>query len=343
MGMQRRKFVTMSSLGIGSMMANKLLAAVPKIGQKPVVISTWDAGIDANVAAWKVLKAKGQALDAVEQGVMVTESTINCCVGLGGNPDRDGKVTLDACIMDSHGNAGGVMALERIKHPISVARRVMEKTPHVYLVGAGAQKFALEQGFPLEEDKLSPSAQKEYEKWLQKSEYKPQINIEQKEGANVSAFAPARMPGGEFNHDTISMIALDEFGNLSASCTTSGMAFKMAGRVGDSPIVGSGLYVDNAVGGAAATGLGEEVIKNCGTFLVVEFMRQGYSPKMACKIALERIIARHGSVKSKDFQVGFIALNKKGEIGGYSIQTGFSYAVYSNQVDNKLIAADYIL
>lgn len=346
--LERRKFLKMGSLGLGAALSNRLLAnsVANSAVKKPIVISTWDAGIDANKEAWKILRNKGRALDAVEKGVMQTESTINCCVGLGANPDRDGVVTLDAAIMDEHGNGGGVLAIERIKHPISVARRVMEKTPHVYLVGEGAQQFAVEEGFPLEKQELSPSAEKEYKKWLKTSKYEPVINIEQAEGRGsqgATTFAPSKLPGGEFNHDTIGMVAMDSDGNLSASCTTSGMAFKMHGRVGDSPILGSGLYVDNKYGAAASTGLGEEVIKNCGSFLVVEFMRQGYHPKVACKMALERIIERHGRDTSKDFQVGFIALNKKGEFGGYSIQAGFSYSVCYSDTYNTLLPADYMI
>ena len=210
---------------------------------QPVVISTWDAGIAANKGAWEVLGKGGRALDAVEAGVMVTESSQNCCVGLGANPDRDGFVTLDACIMDENYNCGSVAFLERIKHPISVARRVMEKTPHVMLVGSGAQQFAVAEGFPLEPQKLSESAERAYKDWLKNSEYKPIVNIENKQ--NHGPFAPQYLDNGELNHDTIGMIAMDGKGNLSGSCTTSGMGFKMRGRLGDSPIIGAGLFVDN--------------------------------------------------------------------------------------------------
>ncbi|MDP1974135.1 MAG: isoaspartyl peptidase/L-asparaginase, partial [Sediminibacterium sp.] len=210
----RRKFLQVGSLGIGSF---SIAGFAPKYaGKKPIVLSTWDAGIRANKAAWNVLKNNGRALDAVEQGVMVTENEQNCCVGLGANPDRDGYVTLDASIMDEFANCGSVACLERIKHPISVARKVMENTPHVMLVGQGAQQFALSQGFTLEKDGLSEGAEREYKKWLQKSEYKPGINRENKE--NQIAAAPARLSDGSWNHDTIGMIALDANGNLSGSC-----------------------------------------------------------------------------------------------------------------------------
>lgn len=327
----RRKFLQSSLLGSLGILLNKKAdaAVVNRMGVtgQPVVLSTWETGVAANKGAWEVLGRNGDALDAVEAGVRVTESSINCCVGLGANPDRDGHVTLDASIMDHQWNCGSVAALERIKHPISVARRVMEKTPHVMLVGAGAQQFAVAEGFPLEEDKLSADAKKSYEQWLKKSEYKPVINIE-----NTKA--------SEYNHDTIGMIAMDAAGNLSGSCTTSGMAFKMRGRVGDSPVIGAGLFVDNEVGAVTATGQGEDVIRICGSHSVVEYMRQGLSPEQACKAAVEKI-ARIKKEKAKDIQVGFIAINKKGETGGYALQPGFSYAIKSGSEERLIPAKSY--
>lgn len=324
----RRKFILSSLLSTAAIAANKLANGTPSnrpIKGKAVVISTWDAGISANKGAWEVLGTGGRALDAVEKGVMVTESALNCCVGLGANPDRDGFVTLDACIMDDHFNCGSVAFLERIKHPVSVARRVMEKTPHVMLVGAGAQQFAIAEGFPLEEQKLSPSAQKAYQQWLEKSEYKPPVfNIENKK--DHGPFAPAMLSNGEWNHDTIGMVAMDMDGNLSGSCTTSGAGFKMRGRVGDSPIIGSGLFVDNEVGACTATGHGEEVIRIAGSHTVVELMRQGLSPEAACKKAIERIAKIKGD-KSKDVQVAFLAINKNGQVGSFSLHGGFNYAI----------------
>lgn len=314
---------------------------VHSVTGKPVVISTWDTGIDANKGAWKVLSRNGSALDAVEAGVMVTESSINCCVGLGANPDRDGIVTLDASIMDHQFNCGSVGALERIKHPISVARRVMEKTPHVILVGQGAQQFAVAEGFPLEPQVLSPDAEHTYKEWLKKSEYKPVINIENTKpsafsrGGQDMVAAPARLPNGEWNHDTIGMVAMDAAGNLSGSVTTSGMGFKMRGRLGDSPIIGAGLYVDNEVGAATSTGQGEDVIRVCGSYMVVEFMRQGMSPEAACRAAVERI-ARIKKEKAKDIQVAFIAINTKGETGGFALQKGFSYAIKTNDEERMV-------
>jgi isoaspartyl peptidase/L-asparaginase-like protein (Ntn-hydrolase superfamily) len=309
------------------------LVGIPKISKsvnletnfaavkKPVVLSTWAHGLAANEGAWKILSANGKALDAVEKGVMVTEADItNLSVGLSALPDRDGIVTLDASIMDENGRCGAVACLERIKHPIAVARLVMDKTPHVLLVGEGAQKFALDNGFKLEPKTLSPEAEKNYNEWLKKSEYKPKINIE--------------------NHDTIGMIAIDANGDLSGSCTTSGLAYKMHGRVGDSPIIGAGMYVDNEVGAACATGLGETVLRICGSFLVVELMRQGHSPQDACKKAVERLVKKNPDYKNA--QVGFLAINKKGVHGAYALQKGFNYAIADNSGNKLIDAASYL-
>ena len=299
--------------------------------KKPIVISTWDSGLPVNEAAFKVLKNKdGKAIDAVEQGAINIEDTLNCCVGLGANPDRDGYVTLDASIMDDKMNCGGVAFMEDIKHPISVARKVMESTPHVLLVGDGARKFAIENGFKIEKKELSTDAQKTYTQWLKKSEYKPLKNIELQQKVDMEKgngpFAPNRFDDGSFNHDTMALLALDHSSNLSGACTTSGMGFKMRGRVGDSPIIGAGLYVDNEVGAATSSGQGEEVIRIVGSHLVVEFMRNGKSPEEACRLAIERLI-KINPEKAKDFQVGFIALNKNGEYGSYAVNPGFVFSV----------------
>lgn len=339
--LHRRRFLQLGSLGLSSFSFAGFSS--PKTAgpvRKPIVISTWNEGINANKAAWQVLRNGGRALDAVEQGVMVTEASQNCCVGLGANPDRDGYVTLDSCIMDEHANCGSVAFLERIKHPVSVARRVMEKTPHVMLVGTGAQQFAIEQGFPLEPAKLSDDAQKNYDNWLKKSEYKPVINIENSK--SQTAFAPHRFENGQWNHDTIGMVAMDAAGNLSGSCTTSGMGFKMRGRLGDSPIIGAGLFVDNEIGAATATGQGEDVIRICGSHLVVELMRQGFSPENACKKAVERIVKIKGA-GAKEIQVGFIAINKQGEYGGFCIQKGFNYAVCYADDKNFMVDGKYMI
>lgn len=299
-----------------------------------------------NAEAWKILSTNGRALDAVEAGARHIEDKIDCCVGLGGYPDRDGIVTLDSCIMDEHSNIGAVAGIERIKHPVSVARKVMEKTPHVILVGAGAQQFAIENGFTLESGELSESATQAYKDWLKKSEYKPVINIENLPAGQAGKkqngpFAPNFFEDGTANHDTMGLVAMDASGNLSGAVTTSGMAFKLHGRVGDSPIIGAGLFVDNEVGAATSSGTGEEVIRICGTHLVVEFMRQGYSPELACKKAVERIVNRD-KAKAKTLQVGFLALNKKGQYGAYAIQKGFVFSVKSGN-ENQIHPSKYIL
>ena len=304
-------------------MAAAVLSAFPKKMyanevSTPIVLSTWNFGLKANEVAWDVLSKSGKAIDAVENGVKLVEADPNeRSVGYGGRPDRDGFVTLDACIMDHDQNIGSVACLQHIMHPISVARAVMEKTPHVMLVGEGALQFALKQGFK-KENLLTPASEKEWKEWLKTSNYKPIVNIE--------------------NHDTIGMIALDMHGNLSGACTTSGMAFKMHGRVGDSPIIGAGLFVDNEIGAATATGHGEEIIRVAGCHLVVELMRQGRTPEEACREAVERVFKKQQK-RASEIQVGFIALNRAGQYGSYCLQKGFSYAVHNNS-GNRLIEAD---
>lgn len=337
--MNRRKFLHLSALTAPLITAKKSLANGFEGTTKPIVISTWDSGMAVNAEAWKILSTKGTALDAVEAGAMNIEDKIDCCVGLGGYPDRDGIVTLDSCIMDHKANIGAVAGLERIKHPVSVARKVMENTPHVILVGAGAQQFAVENGFTLESVELSEDAKKAYAEWLKKSEYRPVINIENKK--QNGPFAPNFFDDGTANHDTMGLVAMDAMGNLSGAVTTSGMAFKLHGRVGDSPIIGAGLFVDNEIGAATSSGTGEEVIRICGTHLVVEFMRQGYSPEMACKKAVQRIVTRDKE-KAKTLQVGFLAMNKKGQYGAYAIQKGFVFSVKSNN-ENQIHQSKYLL
>ncbi|MDC7994722.1 N(4)-(beta-N-acetylglucosaminyl)-L-asparaginase [Altibacter sp. HG106] len=268
----------------------------------PIAIATWNVP-DAVGKAWEILSDGGKALDAIEQGCRVEEANAEGqSVGIGGLPDRDGNVTLDACIMNSEGDYGAVVYLQNIKHPISVARKVMEETPHVLMAGKGAEQFAVSLGFE-KENLLTEASRKAWEEWKVTSEYKPVINIE--------------------NHDTIGMLAMDAAGNISGGCTTSGLAYKMAGRVGDSPIIGSGLFIDNEVGGATATGMGEEVLKTVGSFLIVELMRQGMSPQKACEEAIGRIVSKNKE-RLGDFQVAYIAMNKKGETGSYAIHPGFS-------------------
>ena len=334
MNVNRRSFIRRSAALLPLTQINPLAIASAR---QPLVVSTWDSGPIANGAAWPVLRDGGTALDAVEQAGIAIENDINCCVGLGGNPDRDGHVTLDACIMNERADCGSVAFLERIKHPVSVARRVMEQTPHVMLVGAGAQQFALQNGFPLEPDELSPTAEQAYRDWLREAKYEPVINVENQSEASPdnAAAAPNRLDDGSFNHDTMGTIALDTHNNVSGMCTTSGMGFKMRGRVGDSPIIGAGLFVDNEAGAAVATGQGEEVIRICGTHLIVEYMRDGLSPQQACEKAIQRIVNRD-KARARNFQVAFIAINKAGDVGAFAVQPGFVYTVSHAEEENKI-------
>ena len=315
--MKRRNFLQKAALGsvgitaLGSSLA--ATAATPK-GAKdtqdvpvsnsllPVVIATWSV-------KWQSMEQGSSALDAVIAGCAIEEANaLGQSVGIGGLPDRDGRVTLDACVMNEKGDYGAVLCMQNIKHPIAVAKKVMEDTPHVILAGVGAEEFAVSQGFK-RENLLTEQSKKDWEIWKKTSKYKPIINIE--------------------NHDTIGMLAIDKNGTISGGCTTSGLAYKMPGRVGDSAIVGSGLFVDNEIGAATATGLGEEVLKTVGSYLIVELMRQGKSPQEACEQAILRIIEK--TPNFEDFQVGYIAVNKKGETGAYSIHEGFTATTYQDQ------------
>ena len=321
--MKRRNFLQKAALGsvgitaLGSSLA--ATAATPK-GAKdtqdvpvsnsllPVVIATWSVK-QATKMAWQSMEQGSSALDAVIAGCAIEEANaLGQSVGIGGLPDRDGRVTLDACVMNEKGDYGAVLCMQNIKHPIAVAKKVMEDTPHVILAGVGAEEFAVSQGFK-RENLLTEQSKKDWEIWKKTSKYKPIINIE--------------------NHDTIGMLAIDKNGTISGGCTTSGLAYKMSGRVGDSAIVGSGLFVDNEIGAATATGLGEEVLKTVGSYLIVELMRQGKSPQEACELAILRIIEK--TPNFEDFQVGYIAVNKKGETGAYSIHEGFTATTYQDQ------------
>ena len=320
MQMQRQLIIDVAAICVVVFGARMVTAQNDSVSEPagPLVVSTWRHGLAANEAAWKLLSSGGRSLDAVEAGVRESESDPNVSsVGYGGIPDRQGYVTLDACIMDENGDCGSVAFLQHIKNPISVARRVMEKTPHIMLVGDGALQFALSEGFE-KEDLLTAKAKVEWEKW--------------KTG---HPDAVTSKPNWE-NHDTIGLVALDSDGNLSGACTTSGLAWKRHGRVGDSPIIGAGLYVDNEVGAASATGVGEAVIRAVGSFLVVEFMRQGHSPQDACRMATERVIQKNPD-SWREVQVGFIAIDKQGRHGAYCIQPGFDYAVCNTVDGNRLV------
>lgn len=333
----RRKFIKGAVFSTGALWAASRVkgATFPGIdSQFPLVISTWAPNVKANAAAWEILSKGGKALDAVEKGVMVPEADPeDTSVGYGGLPDRDGRVTLDACIMDEQGNCGSVMCLEHIMHPISVARQVMEKTPHVVLAGDGALQFALANGFK-KENLLTANAEKIWKEWLKESKYDPMDTLKH--------MKTKRGAGTKDNHDTIGMLAIDKTGNISGACTTSGMAFKMHGRVGDSPIIGAGLYVDNEVGAATATGVGEEVIRICGAHTVVEAMRYGKSPKEACKLAVERMYKLRKN-KIEDKQIGFIAVSITGEIGAYALREGFTYTYRLGDGVDVIKSADFLI
>ena len=321
--MQRKKFLKNSSAATAGFITAPLMASsknknpsgepvTAENGEstavRPITICTWNFH-DATAKSWEVLQSGGSALDAVEQGVMIEEANAdNQTVGMGGRPDRDGNVTLDACIMDKDSNCGAVLCMQNIEHPISVARKVMEDTPHVMLAGKGAEQFAYEKGFE-KVNLLTEKSKQQWLEWKKTSQYETIINIE--------------------NHDTIGMLAIDKKGDIAGACTTSGMGYKYAGRVGDSPIIGAGLFVDNEVGGATATGVGEEVVRTVGSFLIVELMRQGKSPQEACEEGVKRIMAKNKG--RDDFQIGFIAINKKGETGGYCIHPGFSYSMFTEE------------
>ncbi len=321
----RRRFLKKSALfsSIAGVMgvSSKAFSARGFSGKsnQPIVISTWGHGIPSNEAAWKALSKGGKAIDAVEAGVKIPEADPKVkSVGYGGYPDRDGRVTLDACIMDENQQCGSVACLEHIKHPIAVARLVMDQTPHVMLTGMGALEFALEKGFK-KENLLTPDTLNEWQKMQEEfNKKKAIINIE--------------------NHDTIGMLALDSSGNLSGACTTSGAANKLHGRVGDSPIIGAGLFVDNEVGAVCATGLGEEVIKQAGSAMVVELMRNGMEPGKACEEIVRRILKTNNG--KSDFQVGFLALRKDGKVGAYSLVSGFNYAVFDKK-GNRLVDSPF--
>ena len=313
--MKRRNFIfDIFSIGLMSSISTRLKAN--NLNFSPMVrsISTWKT-TEANYKAGSLLDNGTDALNAAVIGVAVEEENPkNTTVGYGGAPDRSGNVTLDACVMNHLGDCGSVVAVENIMNVARLAKDVMEKTPHVMLAGRGAEEFAISEGYK-KINLLTKTSKKDWEKWLENEEYKPIINIE--------------------NHDTIGMLCLDKNNNMSGACTTSGLAYKMKGRIGDSPIIGSGLFIDNKIGGAVATGLGEEVVKTVGSYLVVELMRQGKSPQEACETAVKRIVSSNS--QENKFQVAYIAMNKSGEVGSFSIEPGFSYMDYYNGENKEVI------
>lgn len=334
--MKRRKFIRNTAAGtVGATFAmstfscadNKNTTKNPsedknpmntKVPNLPIAICTWQF-TEANKMAGEALEAGKLALDAAIEGVSVEEQNLkNTTVGKGGAPDREGNVTLDACVMNTNGDCGAVMAVSNTSHVAALARNVMENTPHVILVGEGAEEFAIREGFKTE-DLLTAASKKAWQEWLKSPEYKPLINIE--------------------NHDTIGMLTMDKNGDIAGVCTTSGLSYKMKGRVGDSPIIGSGLFLDNQIGGAVATGMGEEVVKTVGSFLIVELMRNGMSPQAACEEAIQRIVSKNENYK--DFQIAYIAMNKAGETGAYCIHEGFTMMKYQNKINENILVDFY--
>ena len=337
--MDRRKFLKNASLTSIGLAAGSSALACAKIDKNssdvtqqkedttsiidntnfPISICTWGF-VDANAKAGQTLEQGVKALDAAIAGVAIEEENLtNTTVGKGGAPDRDGQVTLDACVMDSSGDCGAVVCVQNITNVALLAKKVMTETPHVILAAKGAEDFAYTQGFK-KENLLTEASKKAWEDWKKTSEYKPIINIE--------------------NHDTIGMLCIDKDGDIAGACTTSGLSYKMKGRVGDSPIIGSGLYVDNQVGGAAATGLGEEILKTVGSFLIVELMRNGMHPQQACEEAINRIVNKNKN--HKDFQAAYIAINKAGQTGSYCIHPGFAYMKYQHGKNERILSKAFL-
>jgi N4-(beta-N-acetylglucosaminyl)-L-asparaginase len=333
--MKRRQFIKNASLtGVGFALTSSVLSCrdsgKEQLTQQdtnsilnmdkskfPKAICTWDFS-KASAKAGEELSKGTNALDAAIAGVAVEEENVkNTTVGKGGAPDREGNVTLDACVMDSSGDCGAVLCVEHITNVAALAKKVMEDTPHVILAGKGAEEFAYANGFE-KENLLTEASKNAWEKWKESPEYKPIINIE--------------------NHDTIGMLCIDKDGDIAGACTTSGLSYKMKGRVGDSPIIGSGLFIDNEIGGAVATGMGEEVLKTVGSFLIVELMRNGMSPQEACEEAIRRIVSKND--RYKDFQIAYIAMDKLGNVGAYCIHEGFTYMNYENKI-NENVKVDF--
>jgi isoaspartyl peptidase/L-asparaginase-like protein (Ntn-hydrolase superfamily) len=314
---------------------------------EPVVIATWPFGKLAAETALKQLARGEVALDAALAGAQAVEDdySIRTSVGFGSLPDRIGRLTLDACVMDGKTLAcGAVAAVEHIKHPAALARRVMEKTPHVFLVGEGAKWFALQQGFPLE----IPYTAEAIKEWLEKH---PDLKKKDKEKEKGDAKQPVRYENpsdinvDEHNHDTVTVLTMDKKGNLGGVCTTSGLAHKLPGRVGDSPIIGAGLYVDDTAGAAGGTGVGEEIIRIGGSLFIVEQMRAGKTPQEACELACKRANSAAGRRGVHPAQVAFLALDPKGNVGAAcTVKTNFRYAVGRGEkvemVTAREVAAD---
>ncbi len=315
---KRRDFLKKAALGSAAFSFSSLACAEKKAQPKtpaqknwPIVVATWD-NQKAVAAAAEILRSGGSALDAVEAGARVPEADPNdTSVGLGGRPDARGRVTLDACVMDEKGRAGSVVFVQNFLHPVSIARAVMEKTPHVILAGAGAEEFAEKNGFE-KAVLLTKDSEEAWKKWLEtdknREQWGPKATTEQ--------------------HDTIGILAIDAAGRISGACTTSGAAFKLPGRVGDSPVIGAGLFVDGAVGAATCSGMGELMLRNLTSFLIVELMRSGLDPQAACESALRRMGEKEDLKKEL---VAVCAVDKWGRVGSFSSKKGFKTTVFEKE------------
>lgn len=315
----RRKFFNKSiGLSAGAFFLNglKVFSKGGTTGKIPLIMTshTNQTGENAMKLGWEILANGGTALDAVEKSTNTVEvDPEDVGVGYGGLPNEDGVVQLDASVMDGKTyNAGAVACIENIKTPCSVARIVMEKTDHILLVGKGALEFALKWGFK-EENLLTEKARKIWLKWKENlnkdDDWGPPDHLRDLQ-------MNAKMENIAFRHGTTNHLAVDKNGDIAGITSTSGLSWKIPGRVGDSPIIGAGLYVDNEVGAAGATGRGEDVIKSCATFYIVMRMKEGRTPQEACEDAIRMIVAKYKKVNPNFFPTEkFIALNKKGEYG----------------------------
>ena len=316
---ERREFLKIASATVagGVIAQERAQAQSAAAAVLPVVISSAN-GMKATARAMEILKGGGTPLDAVIAGVNIVEDDPkDNSVGYGGLPNEDCEVELDASVMDGLTcRCGAVAALKYIKNPSKVARLVMDRTDHILLVGDGALNFALKMGFQ-KENLLTEDSRKKWLEWRSNLSATDAWLSEEQE----------RTPFGEVikHYGTINCLAVDPAGNIAGTTTTSGLAWKIAGRVGDSPIVGAGLYVDNETGAAGSTGRGEANIKVCGAHTVIELMRQGKTPEQACIETLERVVktTKETRLLNKErrpnFQLNFYAVTKRGEFAGAAL------------------------
>ncbi|MBM3879055.1 MAG: N(4)-(beta-N-acetylglucosaminyl)-L-asparaginase [Verrucomicrobia bacterium] len=345
----RRRFLQAATLAGAGQLASQAAAPPQPTSStpagRPLAIASGN-GLQATARAMALIQQGADALDAVLAGVNLVEDDPNDhTVGLGGYPNEAGVVELDASVMHGPtGRGGAVAALQNIRNPSNVARLVMERTDHVLLVGAGALQFAKAHGFT-EENLLTNAAREAWLKWKEslsaQDDWLPPHSIQTPDvGARRAPFA---RPYG-----TINCNALDQRGGISGCTTTSGLAFKIPGRVGDSPILGAGLWVDNEVGAAGSTGRGEANLLACSSVMVVEYMRQGLAPEAACLRACQRIVTQTKMRRLLDdqgrpkFNVSFYAFNKQGDFGGAAIWPGFKFAVNTGEAESRLVAGAHL-